>query len=185
MKKLLLILMVLIFTVATSAADSTAPRNEAEAFPYRNQNPRIGIIINEGTAHLNVYIYDKADRLIEQAYVAGINRHLTIDGQRRSEYWIREMGLGAYRVEIYPFYYQKNIVAPLFGKPYRYRIDLPKQTTYIYVDREATDYYDYATGRHWAWINRLNGGNIPNTAHGLPEVNIDLQGDAWKLFLGR
>lgn len=190
MKKILLILMFLAFTAAMSNADSTAPRNEAEAFPARNQNPQLGIIINEGTVHLNLYVYDQANRLVEQAYVPGVNRHLTINGQRIPKYWIRELEIGVYRVEIYPFYYYETklaekIINAIFRRPTldtRYRIDLPRWTAYVLVDRSPTDYYDYATGRHWAWISRLNGGNIPDTAHGLPGINIDLQGDVWGLL---
>ncbi len=182
MKKMFLVFVFLLFTAIAAMADSTAPRNQAEAFPSRNQNPRAGVIINEGTAHLNLFIYDQANRLIEQTYVPGVNRHLTINGQRIQKYWIRELGIGAYRVEIYPFYYKTDIVNAILGRPVRYRIDLPKQTAYIVVDRNPTDYHDYATSRHWAWISRLNSGNIPDTAHGLPGINIDLQGEAWNLF---
>jgi len=82
-------------------------------------------------------------------------------------------------VEIYPFYYQIDIVSPLFGRPARYRVDLPKQEASIWVDRNPTDHYDGIGGtyRHWGWILRLNGGHIPETAHGLPGVKINLQGN--------
>ena len=171
-----------VFLIFIAGYATTQPRNEREAFPSRNQNPQAGIIINQGTAHLNLFVYDQANRLIEQTYVPGANRYLTIDGQRIQKYWIRELGIGAYRVEIYPFYYKTDIVNAILGRPVRYRIDLPKQTAYIVVDRNPTYYYDYATARHWAWILRLNSGNIPDTAHGLPGINIDLQGEAWNLL---
>lgn len=164
--------------------DPAGPQNEREAFPVRNQDPRWGIIINEGTTALNIFIYDEVGRLIEQGYLSGSNRFFTINGQTTPRYWIRQLPIGSYRVEVYPFYYQMDIVAPLlFGQPARYRVDLPKQESGIYVGRSPTTYYDYGyygiggTYRHWGWICRLNGGNIPDTAHGLPGIKINLQGN--------
>ena len=163
--------------------DSTAPRSEREAFPIRNQDPTWGLIINEGTAHLNVNVYDEAGRLIEQGYLAGVNRFFTINGQNMPRYWIRQLPIGNYRLELYPFYYQTDIVAPLFGQPARYRVDLPKQTASISVGRNPTANYDYGyaniggTYRHWGWICRLNGGYVPDTAMGIPGVKLNLLGN--------
>ncbi len=185
MKKILALGLVFGFLVLALVGcahlDPAGPRNEREAFPERNQDPRWGLIINEGTAHLNVYIYDQADRLIEQIYLAGTDRFFTINGRHIPRYWIRMLEVGRYRVEYVPFYYQTDILAPLFGGSYRYRVDLPKRSAYIYVDRNPTDHYDYGyygiggTYRHWGWICRLNGGHIPNTAHGLPGLSFNLQ----------
>ncbi len=163
--------------------DSAGPSNESEAFPLRNQDPRWGIIINEGTTPLNIFIYDQAGRLIEQGYLSGANRFFTINGQTVPRYWVRQLDFGVYGVEFIPFYYTTNIVGPLFGQPMRYRIDLPKQEYSIYVDRNPTATYDWGyygiggTYRHWGWICRLNGGQIPDTAHGLPGIRINLQGN--------
>lgn len=180
MKKMLIFCVCISFLIVGCA---TGPINNREAFPSRNQDPRLGLITNEGEAHLNLYIKDEADRLIEQAYLAGVNRHLTINGQKFSRYWIRTLEYGCYRVEVWPFYYQTNIARGLLGGQMRYRIDLPKFETGVCVNRNASDYYDYdGTRRHWGWILRLNGGNIPQTAHGLPGINLNLQGEAWKLF---
>lgn len=165
------------------AGCATGPLSEREAFPVRNQDSRWGIIINEGTAHLNLFIYDEAGRLVEQVYLAGVNQHLTINGQTIPRYWIRRLDFGSYRVEIFPFYYRTDIVALFFRQPARYRIDLPKQENWIYVGRNPTAYYDWGyydiggTYRHWGWICRLNGGHIPETAHGLPGLRINLQGN--------
>lgn len=185
MKKLLVVgcLLLVVGLIGCAHMDLAGPRSEREAFPLRNQDPRWGIIVNEGTAHLNVYIYDEAGRLIEQGYLAGSGRFFTVNGQTIPRYWIRQLPIGSYRVEVYPFYFQTDIVAPLFGQPARYRVDLPKQEASIYVGRNPTAYYDYGyaniggTYRHWGWILRLNGGYIPETTHGLPGVNINLQGN--------
>ena len=183
MKKLVFGFLVLMFGLMGCAHFNTAaPHNQREALPARNQDPRWGIVINEETTHLNFFIYDQANRLVEQGYLAGANRILTINGQSIPRYWVRQLDFGWYRVEIFPFYYQTDIVAPLFGQPARYRIDLPKQETSILVDRNATDYYDWGysniggTYRHWGWICRLNGGQIPATT-GLPGIKIDFQGN--------
>lgn len=177
MKRLLIFCICLYFFIVGCA---TGPINNREAFPSRNQDPRLGIIVNEGTAHMNLYLYDEAGRLIEQAYLAGVNRHLTINGQHMPKHWVRHLELGNYKAEIFPFYYQTNIASAILGGPGRYRIDLPKQVYWITVNRDPADmYYE---GRHWGWIFRLNGGNIPKTANGLPGINLNFQGEAWKLF---
>jgi hypothetical protein len=175
--------LLVISLIALIGCATTGPRNESEAFPLRNQDPTVGLIINESAVHLNLYIYDEAGRLIEEIYLAGVNRHLTINGQSIPRYWARKMEIGRYRVEIYPFYYRTEITNPLFGKPARYRVDLPKRAASFEVNKNPTDYY-YG-GRHWGWILRLNGGHIPETAHGLPGINLNFQGEAWKLLFGQ
>lgn len=184
MKKIVVGLIIgLLLALASCAAIGTGPQNKEEVFPFRNQDPRVGLIVNEGTAHLNVFLYDEAGRLIEQIYIAGVNRYLKINGQNIPQYWARRLEAGQYRTEIFPFYYKTEITNPLFGKPGRYRIDLPKQTNYVYVDRDAGDYY-YG-GRHWGWVLYLNCGDISDTAHGLPGAKINFQGEAWELLFGK
>jgi len=148
----------------------TGPKSESEAFPQRNQDPRLGVIVNRGTAHLNIYIYDEAGRLIEQNYMAGANRWLTINGRHMERYWVRRLAVGRYRVEIYPFYYQTNLFPPE-----RYRVDLPRQVLNMRVNRNPTDVW--FAGRHWGWTFFINGGYIPDTAHGLPGVKVNAWGD--------
>ena len=183
MRKMIFLCLVLGWLAGCAHFDPAAPRNERETFPVRNQDPRWGIIVNEGTAPGNFFLYDQANRLVEQGYLAGANRFFTINGQTVPHYWARQLDFGSYRVEFFPFYYQTDIVAPLFGKPGRYRIDLPKQEYSIYVGRNPTAYYDWGyysiggTYRHWGWILRLNGGYVPDTAHGLPGVKINFQGN--------
>jgi len=178
-------LFVAVLLIGCATIDSTGPRSEQEAFPIRNQDPTWGLIINEGTVHFNINIKDEAGRLIEQGYMAGTNRLLTINGQTIPKYWIRQLPVGNYQVELYPFYYQTDITAILFGWligwPARYRVDLPKQTASIYVGRNPTAYYDYGysiggTYRHWGWICRLNGGYVPDTA-GLLPIKLNIQGN--------
>jgi len=183
MKTLIFLFWVFGLVVGCASFDPAGPRNTQEAFPLRNQDPTWGLIVNEGTAHLNIFLYDEAGRLIEQGYLAGAGRFFTVNGQNMPRYWIRQLEIGNYRVEIFPFYYQTDIITPLFGQPARYRIDLPKQESGIYVGRNPTAYYDYGhygiggTYRHWGWICRLNGGYVPNTAQGLPGIKINLQGN--------
>ncbi len=157
MRKIFLIgwFFVLLLTLGCA---SSGPLSERETFPLRNQDPTLGLIINEGTAHLNIYIYDEAGRLIEQVYLAGANHYLTINDRHIPRYWVRQLEVGRYKVEVYPFYYQNQLIPPA-----RYRVDLQKQVYGIYVDRNPTDQYDQLTGRHWAWILRL-GERIPETA---------------------
>lgn len=154
---------------------TTGPFSMQEAFPLRNQDPRAGLIINEGTAHLNLYIYDEAGRLVEEIYLRGANQYLTINGKYMPRYWVRRLEVGRYRVEVYPFYYRTEIANIFVGQPVRYRIDLPKQTQWLWVDRNPVNiYYE---GRHWGWILRLNGGYIPETAGGLPGIKFNFQGN--------
>lgn len=173
----------LVLTLGCAHTDLAGPMSEREAFPVRNQDPRWGIVVNEGTTHLNFFIYDQAGRLIEQGYLAGANRILTVNGQTIPRYWIRQLDFGWYRVEIFPFYYRTDITAPLFGKPGRYRIDLPKQESSISVGRNPTATYDWGyngiggTYRHWGWICRLNSGQIPAMAHGFPGISVDFRGN--------
>jgi len=163
--------------------DPAAPRNEREAFPSRDKDPRWGIIINEGTVHLNLFIYAQGGRLIETAYLAGANRRLTVNGRVVPRYWVKKLDFGWYRMEIFPFYYRTEIMASLFGKPSRYRVDLPRQGVSIYVGHDSTATYDWGYGnlggtyRHWGWILRLNGGHIPETAGGLPWATIEIRGN--------
>lgn len=152
-------------------------------FPTRNQDPRVGLVINKGTAHLNLFIYDGAGRLIESIYLSGANRFLEVNGQTIPRYWGRLLDVGSYRVEIHPFYYRTDIINPLFGKPARQRVDLPRQIAHIYVNRNPGNYY-YG-GRYWGWVLYLNGGNVPDTAHGLPGIQFNFQGPAWDLIFGR
>lgn len=176
MRNFWLMLVLLVFTTGCVATDLSRPQTNAEAFPMRNQDPTVGLIINNGTAHLNVFIYDEAGRLVEEIFLAGADKQLTINGQSVPRYWARRLDVGHYRVEVYPFYYQTNIVGPLFGKPFRQRMDLPKQQTGLWVDRNPTTHYDRATSRHWGWILRLHGGRIPQNT-GLPGVRMNFQGN--------
>lgn len=170
MKQLITVCCGLTLLVFLGGCVTTGPINQKEAFPQRNQDPRQGIVINEGTAHLNLYVYDEANRLIEQVYLSGANSWFTINDRQIPRVWVRRLEVGRYRIEVFPFYYQTQLVPPA-----RYRIDLPKRTAWIRVNQNPTDYY--YEGRHWAWILRLNGGQIPKTAHGLPGVTVNFWGD--------
>lgn len=179
-------LLVLVFCFCFGCAASTArPIKPEEFFPQRNTDPRLGLFINEGEAHLNIFIYDEAGRLVNAIYFAGVNRVLTVNGRE----WPRICGFrlepGWYRLEILPFYYQANaanLVLNLVGKlggrsfgPDRCRVDLEKQEFYLLVDRDPTDiYYE---GRHFGWVCRLNGGRIPETNYSFPGIKINVWGD--------
>ncbi len=164
MKKVLLFGLVLFLGLWLAGClhlDPTGPRNEKEAFPIRNQDPRVGLIINNNTTHLEIWIKDRAGRVIEHDFMAGANRTLKVNGRPIPRYWMRQLKIGRYKIEYIPFYY--TYVLTLRG-PVRYRVDLRKRSTHVRVDRDAMDYYDKATARHWAWICKLNGGRIPDNA---------------------
>jgi len=150
--------------------DPTAPRNASEAFPTRADDPSIGVITNEGTAHLQVFIYNKKGKLVQEAYLPGMNRFFTINGRHLPKAWIRRLEIGWYKLEVFPFYYRIDLVPPR-----RYRVDLPKQIYHLEVGRNP--HREYFHSRHFGWVLRLYGGDIPSTAHGLPGMQLDLQGN--------
>ncbi|MBI4085213.1 MAG: hypothetical protein HY432_01765 [Candidatus Liptonbacteria bacterium] len=153
-------------TGCAGLSDPAKPRTAAEEFPLRNQDPRVGLVINTGTAPMNLFIYDKANRLVEQVYINGADRHLlSANGQPYPQYWIRTMPeVGqCYRVEIYPFYKAWHL---LYGQ---YRVDLPSQTASICLGNNPTSYW--YSGRHWGWLLQT-GVNIPDAV--LPLIQIQL-----------
>ncbi len=157
---------------------NSGPKNKDEAFPYGNQDPCLGIIINYGTADSNLFIYDEANRLIEPpTFIPGANPWATMNNQTAPRHRVRRLAIGQYRVEIHPFYYQTNITAPLFGQPGRYRVDLPIQIFWPYVGYGPTAEYCYEAGRYLGWVLRFNSGRVPGTADGLPGVRINVWGD--------
>lgn len=150
--------------------DPAAPRNASEAFPTRADDPTVGIITNEGTASLQVFIYNRRGKLIQEAYLPGANRFFTVNGRHLPQVWIRKLPIGWYKLEVFPFYYQIDLVPPR-----RYRVDLPKQIYHLTVTKNP--HREYFHGRHFGWVLRLYGGDVPSTAHGLPGVQLDLQGN--------
>src|SRR3989344_6299756 len=71
-------------------SDPAKPRNEGEQFSLRNQDPRVGLVVNNGTAPMNLYVYDQANRLVEQVYLSGAERYLvSASGQPYPQYWPR------------------------------------------------------------------------------------------------
>lgn len=169
-----------------ASLDPAAPRDEREAMPERNQDPRWGLLINEGQAYLDMSLFDEANRLVERIYVSGANRSLEIGGRNVPHYVERQLEFGNYRLEIFPFYYRTDGVGWFVGwvfrqnRPFRYRVDLPKQVVGFTVGRNPTAQYDYGypgiggTFRHWGWITRLNGGAVQD---GLPlGITITLPG---------
>ena len=160
------------FVIAGCASlhDPAKPESAAQEFPFRNQDPRVGLVINSGTAPMNLYVYDQANRLVEQTYMSGANRFIIgPDGQTYPQYWIRLLQPGCYRIDTFPFFY-----AISWFPPAKYRVDLPKQTYSICVGNNPTAYY-YG-GRHWSWLLQI-GANIPDGATGLPTVQVNLPFD--------
>lgn len=152
------------------ASMDPAKPGSSEQFPARNQDPRVGVVVNFGTAPSNLYVYDQANRLVEQTYLSGADRFITIGGQTYPQYWVRILEPGAYRIEIFPFYYALRLIPP--G---RYRVDLPKQVYGLYVGNNPTA--TYYGGRHWGWILQI-GVNIPEGAGVIPTglIKITLPG---------
>ncbi|OGY98955.1 MAG: hypothetical protein A3B13_00745 [Candidatus Liptonbacteria bacterium RIFCSPLOWO2_01_FULL_45_15] len=138
-------------------SDPAKPRTSAEEFPLRNQDPRVGLVVNRGTAPMNLFIYDRANRLVEQVYLSGAERHIvsvvSASGQPYPQYWMRLLEPGCYRLESFPFFLGIWLVPPTRG-----RVDLPKQTYSVCVSNNPTA--QYYGGRHWGWLLRI-GANIP------------------------
>ncbi|MEK7658165.1 MAG: hypothetical protein AAB366_03220 [Patescibacteria group bacterium] len=178
MKRLLMFGICLCFFIVGCA---TGPQTQSEAFLNYNQNPKIGKVVNRGTTHLEIWIKDEARRIVEHNYMAGAN-FLKINNQHIPKYYVWELEFGRYEIEFVPFYYETSIGNLLFGKPIRTPRKLQKRTFYFYVDKNPTDYYDYETGDYFGWGIDLNGGDIPNAARGLPGINLQFQGEAWRLL---
>ena len=148
-------------------SDPAKPRTATEEFPFRNQDPRVGLVVNNGTAPMNLYIYDQANRLVEQVYLSGAERHIVSpSGQPYPQYWARRLEPGCYRLEMYPFFNTVRWVPPQMV-----RVDLPKQTGSVCVSNNPTA--NYYGGRHWGWVLYI-GANIPNGATGFPLFQINM-----------
>ncbi|MDO8664686.1 MAG: hypothetical protein Q7K44_04050 [Candidatus Liptonbacteria bacterium] len=146
-------------------SDPAKPRTAAEEFPLRNQDPRVGLVVNNGTAPMNLYVYDQANRLVEQVYLSGAERHIvSASGQPYPQYWMRLLEPGCYRLEAFPFF--KTVRWTAFSM---IRVDLPKQTYSVCVVNNPTA--QYYGGRHWGWLLYI-GANIPEGGTGLPLVQI-------------
>ncbi len=150
----------LVFLGGCAGMDPAKPQTSLEQFPIRNQDPRVGLVINTGTMPVNLEIYDQAGRLVEQTYLAGASRWVTVGGQPLTHYWIRGLDPGNYRIEAYYFFYTIRLIPPA-----RYRVDLRRQTYSVSVGANPEAYH-YG-GRHWGWLLQL-GTNIPEGADGLP-----------------
>lgn len=145
--------------------DPAKPRTAAEEFPLRNQDPRVGLVVNTGTAAMNLYVYDPGNRLVEQVYLSGADRtFVRYNGQPYPQYWVRHLEPGCYRVDAFPFFYALRWVPA--G---RYRVDLSKQSYSVCVGSNPTVYH--YEGRHWPWVLQI-GANIPDGAAGLPLVQF-------------
>ncbi len=158
-------IMILILSLTGCASDPAKPRTAAEEFPPRNQDPRVGLVVNNGTAPMNLYVYDQANRLVEQVYLSGAERHIvSANGQPYPQYWPRLLEPGCYRLEMYPFFHSVRWVPPQMV-----RVDLPKQMYSVCVSNNPTA--TYYGGRHWGWVLYI-GVDIPNEATGLPLLQI-------------
>ncbi|KKQ23407.1 MAG: hypothetical protein US36_C0001G0016 [Candidatus Wolfebacteria bacterium GW2011_GWC1_37_10] len=172
----LFFLFMLAIAALSCSSISTAPTSEKEAFPIRPDDPTLGLVIKQGTAHANLYITDQAGRLIRSIYTEGADRVFEVNGRPLPKILIHRLPVGSYRVDIYPFYYRFVLI-----RFWRYRVDLPKQSANITVDQRVNSYYK---GRYVGWILEFNAGNIPPTTNGFPGIGINLQGPLWKSLLG-
>ncbi len=163
----ILLLVVLLMAGCASMSDPAKPRTQTEMFPQRNQDPRVGLIVNTGTAPSDLFIYDQANRLIEQIYMSGAERHIvSTTGQPHPQYWPRRLEQGCYRIEMFPFYHSVRWMAMAMV-----RVDLPKQIYSVCVGNNPTA-YNYA-GSNWGWMLYV-GANIPEGADGLPHAQVNL-----------
>ncbi len=165
--KKFLLLAVLVLSGCSTLSDPAKPRTQAEMFPVRNQDPRVGLIVNTGTAPSNLFIYDQANRLIEKIYMSGAERHIvSANGLPYPQYWPRRLEPGCYRIEVFPFYHSVRWMAMAMV-----RIDLPKQIYSVCVNNNPTAVY--YNGSNWGWT-LFTGVNIPENADGLPLVQVNL-----------
>ena len=170
-----LLLLGAVVVLSGCASFSTRPLSEADAFPAYGADPRLGLILNAGTAHVRVAIYDEHRRLVSDMFVAGANRFTRVNGRAVPKGFAGRLPVGQYRIEVYPFFYRFSLASFLFGRGARKRIDLPRQEGSLTVDRDPMDHY--FGGRHWGWILWLNGGNIPDAPHDMvPGARVNFVG---------
>jgi len=161
----------LLFALVMSGC-ATGPLNQKEMSPVLSSldgNPREGLIILEGEPAASIEFRDQAGCLVAPQWnEAGASPLApTYNGQRRPRlYAYSALEFGSYTVKIRPFYYTAN----LFLK--RQLVELPVQTSSVYIDRRTDDYDGQYTGRHWGWILRINTGNIPRGHFSGPKINI-------------
>lgn len=157
---------VVLLTGCAGLSDPAKPRTAAEEFPLRNRDPRVGLVVNNGTAPSNLYVYDAANRLVEQVYLSGAERHVVspYTSQPYPQYWARTFEPGCYRVEVFPFFHAVRLVPPRMV-----RLDLLKQTYSVCVSNNPTA--QYFGGQHWGWLLFI-GVNIPDGATGLPLIQV-------------
>lgn len=158
MKKAVLHLVIVLAIGLSACAGARAPIVREEFFPSRNADARVGLLTNEGTASLNVWIYDEANRLIEEIYLPPAKdplSYLAANQRRQPIIVVKALPPGTYRVVYIPFYYEFRLFGP------NTRVDLPRNSSGIYVGRDPQLIYDSYTRRNWSWILRLNGGDMP------------------------
>lgn len=157
MKKAVWPFVIAMFAFLVSACASGRPAAWEDFFPRRIADSRVGILTNEGTTSLNVWIYDEANRLIEEIYLPPARdplSSLAVNQWRQPVIVVKVLPPGNYRVVYIPFYYE-------FRLGPNYRVDLPRGSSGIYVGRDPQMYYDHYTRRNWGWALRLNGGDMP------------------------
>lgn len=158
MKRTALYFVIPIVAFLAGACASGGPAAREDFFPRRIADARAGILTNEGTTSLNVWIYDEANRLIEEIYLPPARdplSSLAVNQQRSPVVVVKALPPGNYRVVYIPFYYEFRVLGP------NYRVDLPRGSSGIYVGRDPQMYYDHYTRRNWGWALRLNGGDMP------------------------
>lgn len=166
--KRILWLLVLGLLVSASGCAASGPRTPTEMFPATNTDPRLGLIIVEGSPAVNLDFYDQAGRLIEQWAEAGADPAWTYNGRVRTRMYLHRLERGKYRVEIRPFYYVSRLFSP------RSLVEIPRRSVWVSVNQDPADHYDYRyTKRHWGWILQVDTGNIPRADAGhFPWVDI-------------
>ncbi len=151
-------LLVVALVLAPLFAACAGPISNRELFPVRNTDPTVGLLRNRGTTSLNVWVYDQANRLVEEIYFPPAREPLSplaVNQLRDPVTVVKTLAPGSYRVEYIPFYYQWGVFSG------RQRVDLPRGSSSIFVGRDPNRIYDRETGRHWGWILELNGGDVP------------------------
>ena len=168
MKRMIWVFALGFLVVVGSGCAATGPRTPEEMFPPTNSDPRLGLVIVEGSPSVNIDFYDRAGRLIEQWAEAGANPAWTYNGKVKTRVYLHRLEVGEYWIEIRPFYYVSHLFFP------RSLVELPRSSAWISVDQNPGDRYDSRyTKRYWGWILHIHTGEIPHANYSYsPKINI-------------
>lgn len=142
MRILIILILLLVVFLAGGCFQAGSPARD-RYFPRVNQDPALGVLVNHGTAHLNVFIYDRAGRLVKQVYLQGTSRIVEINGRRPWQAVFPRLDVGEYKVVVQPFFRSWSL---LYGER---AIWLDRATFGLVVPRTAEKLWK---GRFYGWV---------------------------------